>query len=71
MDDLVSMQEGKSAAQLQHEAGVCLAAGFTGQEIGVHVSTVAEVHYEPHVVGAAGIKRDFTFQGGLHQLSGI
>lgn len=69
MDDLVAMQEGKSAAQLQHEAGVGLAAGFAGQEIGIHVSTITEVHDEPQVVGAAGVKCDLTFQGGLHQLS--
>ncbi len=68
MDDLVAMQEGKSASQLQHEAGVGLAAGFAGQEIGIHVSTIAEIHDEPQVVGAVGVKCDLTFQGGLHQL---
>ena len=68
MYDLVAMQEGQGAAQLQHEAGVGLAAGLAGQQVGVHVASVAEVRDKPQVVGTARVECDLAFQGSLHQL---
>lgn len=61
MYDLVAVQEGQGAAQLQHEAGVGLAAWLTGQQVGVHVAPVTEVCHEPQVVGTARVECDLAF----------
>lgn len=68
VDDAVAVQEGQGAAQLQHEAGVGLAAGLAREQVGVHVAAVAEVGDEPQVVGAARVEGDLALQGRLHQL---
>lgn len=61
MYDLIAVQEGQSAAQLQHEAGVGLAARLAGQQVGIHVTPVTEVCDEPQVVGTARVKCDLAF----------
>lgn len=68
MYDLVAVQEGQGTPQLQHEAGVGLAARLAGQQIGIHVAAVTEVRDEPQVVGTAWVECDLAFQRRLHQL---
>lgn len=68
MYDLIAVQEGQGAAQLQHEAGVRLATGLAGQQVGVHVAPITEVHDKPQIVGTARVECDLTFKRCLHQL---